>query len=235
MKLVFVHGAGESSLSFHYQTRRFHGATGVDLPGHHAGSPCTSIEAYVEWVRGFIAGREYEDVVLCGHSMGGAITQLYALTYPDELKGIVLIGTGARLRVDPTYLKRCEDAVRGRQDDWLDGRRAAYSRIAPDIRQDLLQRANEVGPAVELNDLLSCDRFDIMDSVADIRVPALIICGAEDVMTPVKYTDYLADRISGARKLVVEGATHFVQLERNEEVGLAIEEFLATLDARAAG
>ena len=155
--------------------------------------------------------------------MGGAITQLYALTYPDELRAIVLIGTGARLRVDPRDLERCEDAVRGR--------RAAYSRIGPDIRQALLQRANEVGPAVELNDLLCCDRFDIMDRVADIRVPALIICGAEDVMTPVKYTDYLADRISGARKLVVEGATHFVQLERNEEVSLAIEEFL---DARAA-
>ena len=163
--------------------------------------------------------------------MGGAITQLYALTYPDELRAIVLIGTGARLRVDPRDLERCKDGVRGRQDDWLYGRRAAYSRIGPDIRQALLQRANEVGPAVELNDLLCCDRFDIMDRVADIRVPALIICGAEDVMRPVKYTDYLADRISGARKLVVEGATHFVQLERNEEVSLAIEEFL---DARAA-
>lgn len=45
--------------------------------------------------------------------MGGAITQLYALTYPDELRAIVLIGTGARLRVDPRYLERCEDAVRG--------------------------------------------------------------------------------------------------------------------------
>ncbi|PKB73546.1 MAG: hypothetical protein BZY75_01295 [SAR202 cluster bacterium Io17-Chloro-G7] len=36
---------------------------------------------------------------------------MYALRYPEELKGIVLFGTGARLRVHSTYLDRCNEPV----------------------------------------------------------------------------------------------------------------------------
>ena len=228
MNLLFIHGAGESSLSFKYQVREFRDSIGVDLPGHPNGLPCTSIEGYVEWVRGFIAARGCADVVLCGHSMGGAITQSYALSYPDELKGMILIGTGARLRVHPRYLKECEDGT----DDpagWLERRNSVYSRIEPEVRRELLARAAELGPSVQLNDLLCCDRFDVMDMVHDIRVPAQIICGSEDVMTPVKYSDYLAQKIAGSRKTIVDGATHFVHLESHRDVNETIRGFLAEL------
>ena len=228
MKLVFVHGAGESSLSFHYQLRHFEDAEGIDLPGHPAGRPCISVEGYVEWVRGFIAGRGHENVVLCGHSMGGAITQMYSLKYPDELKGIVLIGTGARLRVHPKYLKDCEDGVDARE-DWLANRAEEYARINPEMAAALLQRSSVVGPGVKLNDLLCCDRFDIMERVREIAVPALMVCGTEDVMTPVRYSTYLADHIRDSRITVLEGATHYVQLERHREVNQAIAEFLEGL------
>jgi pimeloyl-ACP methyl ester carboxylesterase len=228
MKLVFVHGAGESSLSFYYQTRHFRNSEGIDLPGHPDGKPCTSVEGYVEWVRGFVAARRYSDVVLCGHSMGGAIAQLYALKYPEELRGVILVGTGARLRVHPRYLKDCED---GSEDtaQWLENRKAEYSRIEPDLQQALIQRSEEVGPAVKLNDLLCCDKFDIMDRVGEIAVPAQVVCGTEDVMTPVKYSDYLANKIPGSRKSILDGATHYVQMERHREVNETIEEFLASL------
>ena len=228
MKLVFVHGAGESSLSFDYQLRHFEGAEGIDLPGHPVGLPCASVEGYVEWVRGFIAGQGHSNVVLCGHSMGGAITQLYALKYPDELKGIVLVGTGARLRVHPKYLKDCEDGVDGRE-GWLANRQEEYARIDPELAGALLKRSAAVGPKVKLNDLLCCDRFDMMDRVREIALPALMICGTEDVMTPVKYSTYLASQIRDSRITVLEGATHYVQLERHLEVNRAIEEFLENL------
>ena len=94
MKLVFLHGAGCSSLSFYYQLRHFRNSKALDLPGHPEGAACTDVDGYLEWVRGFITARRYKDVVLCGHSMGGAITLKYALRYPEELKGIILLGTG---------------------------------------------------------------------------------------------------------------------------------------------
>ena len=96
MKLVFLHGAGSSSLSFYYQLRHFRNSKAIDLPGHSTGKACHDIDSYLEWVRGFITARRYKDVVLCGHAMGGAIALQYALRYPEELKGLILMGTGAR-------------------------------------------------------------------------------------------------------------------------------------------
>ena len=228
MKLVFVHGAGESSLSFYYQLRHFRNSKAIDLPGHPTGTPCSNIDGYVEWVRGFNTARRYKNVVLCGHSMGGAIALQHAMRYPEELKGIILIGSGARLRVHPNHLNLCkqpgaEDAM------WLEGRRKSYKDVEPDIHQVLMRRAEEVGPGVELNDLQACDRFDVMESIESIRLPVQVICGNNDTMTPVKYSDYMTHMIKGARQEVIDGGSHYVQLEKYQKVNEQIEKFLAAL------
>ena len=227
MKLVFLHGSGCSSLSFYYQLRHFRSAKAIDLPGHPDGKPCESIDGYVEWVRGFIRARRYKNVVLGGHSMGGAIAMRYALKYPEELKGLILIGTGARLRVHPYYLDRCQNPGEGNL-PWLEGHMQYYSDVAPDVLPVVKQRAAEVGPEVELNDLMACNSFDMLDQVADIKLPTNIICGSDDVMTPVKYSDFLASKIEGAREAIIPGGSHFVLMEEYQKVNEEIEGFLAT-------
>ena len=228
MKLVFVHGAGSSSLSFYYQLRHFRNSKAIDLPGHPTGKPCTSIDGYVEWVRGFNTARRYKDVVLCGHSMGGAIALRYALLYPEELRGLILMGTGARLRVHPDYLDQCRNPGENNS-RWMEHQKAYYQGVESDIYQVLVRRAAEIGPRVELIDLLSCDQFDVMDEVPRIKLPTAIISGSEDQMTPVKYANYLAQHISGAKQSVVPGASHFVQLQKYQQVNAQIEAFLASL------
>ena len=228
MKLVFLHGAGSSSLAFYYQLRHFRNSKAIDLPGHPTGKACVSIEGYLEWVRGYTTARRYKDIVLCGHSMGGAITLLYALMYPEELRGIILIGTGARLKVHPQYLNLCENP--GRDNGlWLQGQKEYFQSVESDIGRVLMLRANEVGPAVELTDLQSCDKFDVMDQVSKIQLPTQVICGSRDIMTPVKYSDYLTREIDGAQEEVIPGGNHFVQLEKYQQVNEKIERFLATL------
>lgn len=227
MKLVFIHGAGSSSLAFYYQLRHFRNSKALDLPGHPDHQPCNSIDGYVEWVRGFNTARRYKDVVLCGHSMGGAIAMQYALQYPDQVKGLILIGTGARLRVHPDYLNLCQEPGENNA-DWLEGQKRYFQSVEQDIYQVLLRRCEEIGPQVELNDLLSCDRFDIMDQVKDIDLPTRVICGSADVMTPVKYSRYLGEHIKGADVDVVPDARHFVQLEKYHQVNSSIEEFMAS-------
>ena len=48
-------------------------------------------------------------------------------------------------------------------------------------------------------------------------------------MTPVKYSQYLADKIAGAGLVIIEGGSHFVFMEKSEEVNRAIGEFLRGL------
>lgn len=228
MKLIFIHGSGGCKEAWHYQTKHFPDADAIDLPGHPDGQPRTSIEGYVEWLRGYIQEKGYRDVVLAGHSLGGGIAQLYALKYPGDLKGLIIIGSGARLRVHPLYIEMLEKAKS--DPSMLDGFLAmGWELLDPELMEVLWRRALENGPAVFLNDMLCCDRFDIMDRVHEIKLPTLALCGSEDIMTPPKYTRYLADRIEGVRGVIIEGGTHMVFAEKPDEVNQAIDDFLSVL------
>ena len=67
-----------------------------------------------------------------------------------------------------------------------------------------------------------------MDQVHQIKLPTQVVCGSHDVMTPVKYSDYLAREIKGARENIIPEGNHFVQLEEYHQVNSQIEQFLAT-------
>lgn len=228
MKLVFLHGAGCSSLSFYYQLRHFRSAKAIDLPGHPDGKPCETIDGYLEWVRGFIKARRYKNVILCGHSMGGAIAMRYAYKYPEELRGLILMGTGARLRVHPYYMQRCQD-IEQDGSPWLEQHLEYYQGVPQEVFPVIRQRAAEVGPSVELSDLMACDSFDMMDSVGEISLPTRVICGSDDVMTPVKYSKYLAGSIEGATQAIIDGGGHFVHMEKYQAVNQEIESFVSSL------
>jgi pimeloyl-ACP methyl ester carboxylesterase len=228
MKLIFIHGSGGCKEVWHYQTRRFSKADAVALPGHPYGKPCSSVDSYVEWLRGYLRDSGHHDVVLAGHSLGGAIAQLYALKYPEDLKGLILIGSGARLRVSTMYLEMLKQATSNRSifEDFF---HKLYEFIETELRDELQRKALEGDPAVLLNDMLCCDRFDIMDLVHEIKLPTLALCGSEDIMTPPKYTKYLASKIEGARDAIIEGGTHMVFAEQPMVVNQAIEDYLNSL------
>ena len=226
MKLIFIHGAGGTGPVWHYQTEHFADSEAVSLPGHPEGEPRNAIEDYTDWLHQYVLDRGYSELILAGHSMGGAVAQTYALDYPKDVKGLVLIGTGARLRVMPEILSLLETGADNPPSWFRSFLEPFYSRVAPEIRETVISKVVEVSARVQLNDFRCCDKFDIMDRVHQIEVPTLAICGSEDEMTPVKYSQYLATKISGARLVIIEGCTHFAFMENPGEVNQAIEEFL---------
>jgi pimeloyl-ACP methyl ester carboxylesterase len=225
MKLVFIHGVGNTGMVWYYQTKYFTGSEAVTLPGHPEEQPATSVDEYTAWLHRYIQEKGYSQLILAGHSMGGAIAQTYALNYPEELKALILIATGARLRVNPKFLKLLENGV-SEPAIWLKYIvEPPYSRVAPDVGEKVVNKLIEVGPAVQLNDFRCCDKFDIMEKVGHISLPTLVICGTEDDMTPVKFSQYLANRIIGSRLVIIEGGRHHCFLEKPGEVNKAIEDF----------
>jgi len=226
MSIVFVHGSGAYGDIWRYQTAYFPNSHAVNLPGHPHGQPLKSVEECVDWLRKYIAGREHKDVVLAGHSFGGAITLMYALRYPQELRGIIIIGSGARLRVHPRYLAPCEEAIKGNSQEWYQVIEEIYRLTPEDYKREVVEKQKAIGPAVMLNDFLCCDKFDIMDRVHEIKLPALIICGELDVMTPVKYANYLGAKIANSRVVIIPQAGHLVLAEKPRAVNKAIEEFI---------
>ncbi|MEW6545402.1 MAG: alpha/beta hydrolase [Bacillota bacterium] len=241
--VVLVHGAGGNHSHWlpqisHLRSLAAWSVVAFDLPGHgrSGGEARSTIPSYADVVfRGLQAllaegdGEGYSaierrQVVVGGHSMGGAIALEMGLSRPGSLAGLILVGTGARLRVLPSAL---EMMARGERDETL--LRMAY---APGAAPELLERGRAEYMAVPVEvlhrDYSACDRFDRMQEVVGLRLPALVVVGAEDALTPPKYARYLAEKLGGSLR-IIPGAGHMVMLERPEPVNRAMVEFLISL------
>jgi len=230
--VCLVHGTGGSSQVW---TRQLEDVADVahivalDLPGHgrSSGTMPKGIEQAAAAVADFLDALAIDRVVIGGHSMGGAIAQQFALSYPQRVAGLILIGTGARLRVLPRLLDVLASDERAGVDLLMS---LAVGAQAPAELKAALHRSTANNPAgVVLGDLQACDRFDVMSRIATVTAPTLVMCGSEDQLTPAKYSRFLGERIAGARVVVVPGAGHYVQVEKPRETTAAIREFLRRL------
>ena len=228
MRLVFVHGSGGTGLVWRYQLERFPDALAVTLPGHPDGEPCDGIEGAAAWLREELGRQGVGRPVIVGHSLGGAIALQYALDHPGEAAGLVLVGSGARLRVLPATLAALEQAL-DRPESFKGMVADSWKKAAPDMAAQLDAQAVALGPAPFLNDLRACDRFDVIERLGEIATPTLAITGTEDVMTPPKYAEFLVGRMPDATVELVEGGTHFVFVEQPGRVNDAIAGFLDRL------
>ncbi len=100
--VLFIHGAGGGQYSWSYQKGYFEKEFNpviIELPGHgeSEGGGEEEVVRYAEHVEAFLEALGIQKAFLVGHSMGGAIVQTLALSHPGMIKGIVLVGTGARL------------------------------------------------------------------------------------------------------------------------------------------
>ena len=229
--LVLVHGAGGSHLDWPAPLRRLKGANvyDMDLPGHgHSeGTGRSSIAAYRDFLLAFLNALGLESAVVVGHSMGGAIALDFALHYPDRLTGLILVGSGARLRVALAILTGILSDFEATVDLVLD---YAFGPSATEQLKRLgRQRLLKTPPEVLHGDYAACDAFDVMGRLGEVCCPTLVIGGTADRLTPSKYSVYLRDHISGAELVLVDAAGHMVMLEKPEVVAKTVSQFIASL------
>lgn len=228
LNLILIHGAAGTHLDWPAQIRRLPAAAvyALDLPGHGRSAPpgCHSAADYAAIVAAFIAERQLSRVVLAGHSMGGAIAMTLALNPSPAIAGIILAGTGARLRVAPAILDGIlndYDAVAGLLANafWQPG-------APPAIVQRSKERLLAIDPAVALGDFQACNDFDIRDQLGQIQLPTLVLGSDADPLTPLKYSQYLAAQIPHARLVTLPLAGHMLLLAHPAPAAAAITAFL---------
>lgn len=227
--LVLLHGAGGSRLNWPPRLRRFPGrwTLAPDLPGHGR-SPAraaTTIDDYTRDVADWLDAVGVPPAVVAGHSMGSAIALSLALVSPDRVRGLVLIGAGPRLRVNPHLLEATSR---------VDTFPQAVERIigwsfAPGAPARLVELARrrmlEVDPDSVNRALTCCHAFEAGDRLGEIACPTLILVGASDRMTPPALSIELAEKIPGARLETIPEAGHMLMLERPAEVAARLRSF----------
>jgi pimeloyl-ACP methyl ester carboxylesterase len=224
--LVFIHGAGGNPTSWQLQLHHFKDAQAIGLPGHSTGLGFKTIGGYVESVEEYLERNAIRNPVLVGHSMGGAIGIEYALRHRD-LQALVLVGTGARLRVR-------QDIMSMILEDYDEASKViAGISVSPSCDPVLVERiATEmlkVRAEVTYDDFQACNHFDRMNDIEKITSQTLIICGADDLLTPPKYSEYLHQKMRNSKLVIMPGAGHSVMLEKHREFNEALEAFSASL------
>jgi len=230
--LVFVHGSGGEHTSWVYQYSRLHqqfNMAALDLPGHglSTGDGESAVDCYCLWIKKLLDVLHLNKPVLVGHSLGAAIVMRFAVLYQLDIKGIVPVGGGLRLPVNP---------------DWLAGLHTDPAQIVelackyslaeehrPRFLEALKKSMAKGRMDVFSGDLAACDNFDLTADVGKINVPTLVVCGTEDKMTPASFSRRIAAGIRGAKLCLIEGAGHMVMIEKPVEFNVVLSEFASKL------
>jgi pimeloyl-ACP methyl ester carboxylesterase len=164
-----------------------------------------------------------ERAVICGLSLGGYISLEFQHAHPEMVRALILCNTG------PGYRK---DEARAGWNDFAIGYAKRFDErgiegLGRGIEIDLTRahQRSAHGLACAARGILTQRDAVVMENLEHIAVPALIVLGADDERYKAG-GDYLASKIPGARKVVIEQAGHAVNLYQPEAFNAAVLEFL---------
>ena len=249
MPLVLSHGFLQDSEMFEPQVRDLAGRHRIitwDQRGH--GRTMSTPVPFTYWdsaddLAGLLDHLGIERAVVGGMSQGGFISLRFALRYPNRTAGLVLIDTQAG-QEDPEkslqYDLMHEVWVGSGASDQLLEMVAAIivGNNRPESASWIAKwKARDPATLTQIYRTLM-DRDDLTDRLGEIRAPAIVIHGSDDVAIDMSLAEKLCAGLGACRGVTrIEGAGHSANLTHPEAVNRAIGDFLASLPehARTAG
>ena len=235
--IVLLHGAGFDHTSWALHSRWFahhgYGVLAPDLPGHgrSGGTPLSTIAAMADWTAALLDASGVAKAKLVGHSMGSLIALETAARHPARVTALSLIGTADTMTVGPDLLKAAEandHAAIDMVSIWGLGFAAELGgSLAPGLwmhfgAERVLEQCK---PGVLFSDLSACNSYqNALAAAANVTVPATLILGERDMMTPARAGKTLAAALPNSRTVVLSGAGHMMMAERPDELLAALQD-----------
>lgn len=226
--LILLHGAGGSYLHWPPRLRRMPGRPvyALELPGHGRtpGPGLAKMSDFVALVRAWLDQAGIPRRVLAGHSLGGAIALSLALDEPERAAGLILVGSGARLRVAPDLLRLLREDIAAAA-AFITER--SYAPATPPDKLEHYGRALlRMDPETLHGAYAACDGFDVRGQLPALRVPALIVGAAADRMTPPHLSREAHEALAGSALQILPDTGHMIPIERPADLTTAVSAFL---------
>jgi pimeloyl-ACP methyl ester carboxylesterase len=247
--IVLSHGVTNSIRTWFYQLEslpragfhtiaydhRGHGQSALGTAGH-------SVENLAYDMRTVLETLDLHDAVLVGHSMGGGAVQAFVTQFPDvaaeRVAGIVLLSTFATtpLGSHSTRTKKRIEQLTNRAPDmsWMWSSpnlgllmaRLGFGRDPQPSHVELVrQMLAECPPKTRLEAPRALIGFDLTARLPSVTIPALVVVGTADLLTPPAQARLLVELLPNARLEVFPGGGHMLMLERADELDRLIVDF----------
>ena len=228
--VLMVHGACDNGDYWRHAYAELgteHTPIAIDLPGRRSsqGPPLESAEGYRAFLQALVAALALPPLVFCGHSMGGSMAVDFAAHHPERVRALVLVTSAPSWPLDAADTELWDTDVDAAYEANLDYLFSPRTTAA--VRQGYDAQLRTTPPATCVADIATCDTFHLEDKLADIRAPALVLCGKDEVW--IDGSRAFEKGLANATAKYVPAAGHAIMLEQPWAATVAIQRFLAGL------
>ena len=202
MKYLYLHGLGQTSDSWNNvikETEVADDSISLSLNDMLADKCATYDELYSALIREF---DKYDDIVLCGLSLGAVLALNYALDYPNKVKSLVLIAPQYKM---PKMLLRLQNLM---------------FKFMPASSFDSIGFKKE--DFISL--CASMAKLDFSHSLDKISCPVLVVCGEKDNVNK-KAAKELVNHFKDAKYLELSNTGHEANVESSKELAIELDKF----------
>jgi len=242
--LVLIHGLGDDhrawrrtipDLMLHRRVFLY------DLRGHGQttlGTPDGTLRQLSNDLLQLMDGVGLEQVDIAGFSLGGTVAMRFAIDFPLEVRGLVLVATSSRVgrAAADWYRQRVDMVQRGDSQlrETLDRDTAdVYAESPGELEEGLLiRRQSTVDPRGYGNAcaaMAALNAAPLDPELGRVTVPTLIVASEKDRHCPPKAAEIIAAGIKGSKVEIVPGAGHPIPVEKPRELAACINSFLAEI------
>ena len=197
-----------------------------------------SIDLFTDDLIKFMEKLQIEKAIVCGLSMGGYIALNAVKRFPCKFEALVLSDTQCIAETAGGKEKRYKVIEDIRENDAAKFNEGFIKSVFhPDSLVNKKEIVDQLGEVVFANsqDIIIqgltalAERSETCSSLDEINIPTLILCGREDVVTPLAQSEWMNAAIKGSKLQIIENAGHVSNLEQPHDFAKYLSEFLAKL------
>jgi 3-oxoadipate enol-lactonase len=231
--IVFLHGVGSDKSVWHPQLHKFSSerrAIAFDYPGYGESDPApegATRDGYAAAVLATMSELGIDRAHVCGLSLGGVEAIAMYAASPDRIASLILADTFAE---HPDGHAIYDRSLAGSADMPALANARVDALLAqpadPSVRAEVVETMARIDPAAYRIGAEAVWLAEQRDRAAAIDVPTLVLCGAEDRITPPSLSAELVELIPGSRYAEIQGAGHLSNLEKPAEFNRLVGEFI---------